>query len=89
MRFELKTARDRYDDDRKEKLEGLGFTFEPCTSYAMSKSFEPFVIESWLKREPNPTIEITSFDELMALVEAHQPVIVESNAITIYDGYLE
>lgn len=65
MEFKLSTSRTYYDNEQREKLEKLGFSFVEVT-------FEDWVHpldrdENWTIDEsvPGPTIEICSLGELM------------------------
>ena len=80
MTFRVETAGWVYNDQAKrEKLEKLGFKFEPCGGYPFTKSLDT----------PTITIEISTLEDLMEFINEYGTIVLTRENITIYDDYLE
>jgi hypothetical protein len=73
MQFKLKTAGNFYPDV------SLGFKFEP-SDYKEYKKVE---------LDDEPTIEITTLDELMDFIKEYGSIVLNEDCLTIYDYHLE
>ncbi len=82
MKFKLTTARYSYTEDRLQPYIDVGFEFEKKTGeyfegkYVIVDSREVF-------------ININSLKDLTKLIEVFGNLVIDSEEITIYDGYLE
>jgi hypothetical protein len=80
MQFKLKTAGNFYPDvSSRAKLEKLGFKFEPSDYKEYMKA----------DLDDEPTIEITTLDELMDFIKEYGSIVLDEDCLTIYDDYLE
>lgn len=89
MKFIIRSAQSCFNAEEKEKLEPLGFLFRS------NEDQENPVY--WINDEEDVGIEVSSLEELLALCEAHGPIIVrKGNILTgkvpvllIYNDYIE
>jgi len=89
MRFRIDTTGDFYSDEDKEKLEKLGFKFEPADPFCVSLGLP------WHKVGGQEVfIEIGSLQELIDFQEKWGKIIIRSGyrgekVIEIYDDWRE
>jgi hypothetical protein len=75
MIYKISIAEHFYEE-KDENLEKLGFSFEQQGSYE-------YMIDG------DPTIEISSLEELQKFVREYGNIVLSEDSITIYNGYLE
>jgi len=78
MKFTLSTAGNFYLEYKAKKLKGLGFKFKRMEGSG-----------DYMKDDNNPTIEINTLEELMKFIDVYGSIVLDKDAITIYDDYLE
>ena len=78
MKFSIRTTGYMYDDEGKEMLEPLGFTF-----LKEGRGCSPHKIQG------DPTIEIDTLEELVDLSKKYGDLIINVDSIEIYDDYRE
>ena len=79
VKYKLETAGYYYAQEDAEKLETLGFEFEP--SKFRKELEQPY--------GQTVEIEISTMEELAEFVEQWGRIIVDRDTITIYDDYVE
>jgi len=81
MNFRLTTTGNFYNEERKSKLETLGFKFTDESSFKGG----PFYKDDSLPTE----IEINTLEELIEFSNQWGEIIIKENEIEIYDNYRE
>lgn len=84
MKFKLGKASYFNTEEEKKKYEKLGFKFTRYTD----KIFHS--IPDWVTNSAvEPSIEISTLEELLAFIKEYGEVVINEDSITIYDGYQE
>lgn len=92
MKYQLETVKYFYrDKEEMEKLEKLGFTFEKTKYFTYSIDME----DSTASREGDycicgePTIELSSLEELAEFIKEYGQIVMDKGTIEIYDYWRE
>lgn len=82
MIYKVKTAKNRYTFEEKTKLEKLGFKF--CVDGVTYR-------KRWGRTDAyiNGKVQIDTLETLHKFIETYGPIVVSTDCITIYDGWLE
>ena len=84
MKFRLDLAGVVYKPEDSQRLQDLGFKFEPCR--------DPFKEGKTrrLERDGEKSVELNSIEELMKFIEKWGPVVIDlPNYITLYNDLIE